>query len=148
MASREVTLGRLRAALKRLQDKKPERVKLKGKLSLNKINNEAGLGNSYIHKFEDFVNNEAVPAIKEYNDDYDPISIALVCDHDKQTEEDKLKAKLKKEKSLKEQYRKERDDLKLINKELEQQNSSLMFRIFELQSQLRTDNVVNMPHQK
>jgi len=144
MASREVTLGRLRTALQRLLDGEPERVKNTGKLSLNKINNEAGLGHSYIHKFEDFIRDEASLAIEKYNDNYDPLKAQLTSEHVELSDVDKLKSKLKKEEALKEQYRNERDDLKLINKELEQKNSSLMFRVYELQEEVRRNNVVSI----
>ncbi|HDV2945314.1 TPA: hypothetical protein RHZ88_004254, partial [Escherichia coli] len=60
------------------------------------------------------------------------------------TEKEKHKARMKKEVKLKEQYRQERDDLKTINKELETQISSLMFRLYELQEQLNVQNVVKI----
>jgi hypothetical protein len=144
MASIKSTEGRLRAALRRLLDGKPERVKKNGKLSLNKINNEAGLGHSYIHKFKDFVVNEASPAIEEFNKNYDPLAEKLKSEVTEDLSEiDKLRARLKKEVGLKEQYRSERDEEKKINKMLEQQNSALMFRAYELQEDLRRDKVVS-----
>ncbi|HAW92972.1 MULTISPECIES: hypothetical protein [unclassified Arsukibacterium] len=143
MASKETTEGRLREALQRLVERRPVRVKLKGRLTLNKINNEAGLGNSYIHKFEDFVKKEALPAIDKYNSNYDPLKAQLLEAGSEITEVERLKVKLKKEIALKEQYRRERDDLKVINKELETQNSSLMFRVYELQDQVRKDYKVS-----
>lgn len=143
MASRELTEGRLRAALQRLLDGKPERLTKVGKLSLNKINKEAGLGHSYIHKFQDFVIYEANPAIEAYNSNYDPLAEQLKSGMaENLSDTDKLKAKLKKEIALKEQYRKERDEAKQVNKKLEQQNSSLMFRVYELQEDLRRNNVM------
>lgn len=120
MASRELTEGRLRAALQRLLDGKPERLTKVGKLSLNKINKEAGLGHSYIHKFQDFVIYEANPAIEAYNSNYDPLAEQLKSGMaENLSDTDKLKAKLKKEIALKEQYRKERDEAKQVNKKLE-----------------------------
>jgi predicted RNase H-like nuclease (RuvC/YqgF family) len=145
MASVEVTEGRLRAALQRLLDGKPDRIKKGGKLSLNKINNEAGLGHSYIHKFKNFVENEANPAIEEFNKNYDPVVEKLKSEVTEDLSEvEKLRAKLKKEKALKDQYRNELDNAKQINKMLEQQNSSLMFRVYELQEEVRLNNVVNL----
>ena len=145
MASRQVTEGRLRAALQRLVDGKPERLRKVGKLSLNKINKEAGLGHSYIHKFDSFVENEATPAIEEFNKNYDPLAEQLTSEvKEDLTETEKLKAKLKKEIALKEQYRNERDEYKLINKELEHQNNSLMFRVYELQDEVRNNIVVSI----
>lgn len=145
MASLEVTEGRLRAALQRLLDGKPERIKKVGKLSLNKINNEAGLGHSYIHKFKDFVENEAKPAIEEFNNNYDPLVEVLKSEVTEDLSEvEKLRAKLKKEKALKDQYRNELDEVKQVNKMLEQQNSSLMFRLYELQEEVRSNNIVRL----
>jgi len=145
MASTEITEGRLRAALQRLLDGEPNRIKKTGKLSLNRINNEAGLGHSYIHKFKDFVQNEANPAIKEFNKNYDPLAEKLKSEMTEDLSEmDKLRAKLKKEITLKKQYRQERDDGKQVNKILEQQNSSLMFRVYELQDEVRSQNVVSL----
>jgi hypothetical protein len=144
MKSKESTVGRLRAALERLVTGKPLKVKLQGRLTLNKINNEAGLGNSYIHKFTDFVKNEAKPAIEEYNSNYDPIKAKLLENEVKLTDVEKIKAKLKKEVALKERYRKERYELNAINKELETKNSTLMFRLYELQEQINIDNVINL----
>jgi hypothetical protein len=149
MASREVTEGRLRAALQRLLDGKPERIKKAGKLSLNRINNEAGLGHSYIHKFENFVRDEANPAIKEFNENYDPLAAKLALGTQYEfTPDEKLRAKLKKEISLKEQYRKERDEAIQINNMLEQKNSTLMFRVYELQEDVRRDNIVSFSKNK
>lgn len=145
MASRELTEGRLRAALQRLLDGKPKRLTKVGKLSLNKINKEAGLGHSYIHKFEDFVENEANPAIAEYNKNYDPLAEQLKSGTTENlSNTEKLRAKLKKEIALKEQYRKERDDSNAARKLLEKQISTLMFRVYEQQEELRHSNVVSL----
>lgn len=127
--SKQVTEGRLRNALQRLLDGNHTRVKATGKLSLNKINNEAGLGHSYIHKFVDFVENEANPKIKAYNDKLESPSQQT----ENVSEIDKLKAELKRERALKEQYRKERDDSRSALVEVETLNSTLMFRLHELQ---------------
>lgn len=137
-----VTEERLKAALERLLAGKPERINNVGKLSLNKINNEAGLGHSYIHKFEDFVRYIAKPAIEAFNANYDP----LKTEHKSKKSHglndiEILKARIDKEIRLKELYRKERDELKFINKNLEQQNSSLMFRLYELQNELNYNKI-------
>ena len=145
MASRELNEGRLRAALQRLLDGKPERLEKVGKLSLNKINKEAGLSHSYINKFKDFVTKEAEPAIEAFNSNYDPLAEQLKSGMTKSLSDiDKLRAKLKKEVALKEQYRKERDDSDVARKLLEKQISTLMFRVYELQDELRHSNVVSL----
>lgn len=137
-------LARLREALERLISGKPKNVSPSGKLTLNRINNEAGLGHSYIHKFEDFIKLEANPAIEKFNANYDPVKAKLLQNKEELTETEKHKTKLKKEIKLKEQYRQERDDLQAINKELETQVSSLMFRLYELQEELNLHNVVKL----
>ncbi|MDO6475542.1 hypothetical protein Q4520_08915 [Alteromonas sp. 1_MG-2023] len=144
MKNSGTALARLRAALERLITGKPKIVSASGKLTLNRINNEAGLGHSYIHKFEDFVKNEANPAIEKFNASYDPIRAKLFQSQEKRSEEEKQKIRLKKEIKLKEQYRQERDDLKKINKELETQLSSLIFRLYELQEQLEDKKIIEI----
>lgn len=145
MASRELTEGRLRAALQRLLDGKPERLGKIGKLSLNKINNEAGLSHSYIHKFENFVKYEANPAIEAYNSNYDPLAEQLKSDTPESlSDTDKLRTKLQKEVALKEKYRKALGDSEAERKLMEKQISTLMFRVYELQDELRHSNVVSL----
>lgn len=58
--------GLLVNAFQRLLDGKPLHVKATGKLTLNRINNDAQLVNSYVHKFKEFVA-YAKPVIEEYN---------------------------------------------------------------------------------
>jgi hypothetical protein len=146
MADKNITEGRLRAALQRILDGKPIRVKQGGKLSLNKINNEAGLGHSYIHKFVDFVENEANPKIKSYNKNLVSEDHGDALSQDKLTDVEKLKANLKRERALKEKYRQERDDAIAAQKHMEQSNNNLMFRIHELQQitkNVRSINIVD-----
>lgn len=112
---------------------------------MNKINKEAGLSHSYINKFKDFVTKEAEPAIEAFNSNYDPLAEQLKSGMTKSLSDiDKLRAKLKKEVALKEQYRKERDDSDVARKLLEKQISTLMFRVYELQDELRHSNVVSL----
>ena len=146
MSSREITKGRLRAALQRVLEGQPQNVKKHGKLTLNKINNEARLGRSYIHKFKDFIEEEANPAIESFNKAYDPVAAKALAESEEGelTNEVKLKRELKAQERLKKEYKEERDELKVINQMLEEQNSSLMFRIYELQQELAVDNVVSI----
>jgi len=147
MSDKNITLGRLDAALKRLESGSPNRVKANGKITLNKINNEAGLGHSYIHKFTDFVKDEANPRIKTYNEKLSELinnGHVVKSDGVELSEVDKLKAELKKEKILKKKYRKERDDAVICKKELDGLNVSLMFRLYELQNESRVNTVVSL----
>lgn len=138
-------IERLQNALDRLLAGNPQRVKAKGRLTLNKINREAGFGQSYIHKFKSFINDIANPAIKKYNNSLDNSKIDSLSTLSAETETetsteaiivDKLKADLKREINLKVKYRKERDDLDARLKELETLNNSLMYRVYELQEEL------------
>lgn len=129
---------RLQDALERLLEGKPERVKAAGRLTLNKINREAGLGQSYIHKFKTFVNEVANPAIEEYNRNFHCPNTKGLSTSPALLElniVDKLKADLKREKNLKVRYRKERDQLNAQLKELESKNNTLMYRVYELQEE-------------
>ena len=135
-------------ALERLQAGKPVRTKAKGHLTLNKINNEAGLGRSYIHKFKDFVENVANPAIEKYNAALDaPEQSEQMASGSEMSELDKLRAELNRERELKVEYRRERDEAIAINTKLETLNKSLMFRVYELQEQLAAE-VVDFEHHK
>ncbi|EOK5755740.1 hypothetical protein ACM6XL_002686 [Vibrio vulnificus] len=140
---------KLKKALERLQAGKPVRTKAKGRLTLNKINNEAGLGRSYIHKFKDFVENVANPAIEKYNGvlDNPEQSEQMASGSEDMSELDKLRAELNRERELKVEYRRERDEAIAINTELETLNKSLMFRVYELQEQLSAE-VVEFEHRK
>ncbi|EPH5596823.1 hypothetical protein [Vibrio alginolyticus] len=139
-------LDELKKALERLLAGNPVRTKAKkGRLTLNQINNEADLEQSYIHKFKDFVENVANPAIEKYNGSLDD---SEQSERSKDMSElDKLRAELNRERELKVEYRRERDEAIAINTELETLNKSLMFRVYELQEQLSAE-VVEFEHHK
>ncbi|MEZ9205061.1 hypothetical protein AB4151_22135 [Vibrio splendidus] len=143
------TEGLLVNALQRLLDGKPLKVKAKGKLTLNRINNEAGLGNSYVHKFKEFVA-YAKPVIEKYNLNREK-AMATGLDLEVETplnEIDALKAKFKKVEALKDKYRMERDDAIEARKILEHKYSELMFRAYDMQEELQTKNEVVMPFKR
>ena len=125
---------RLQNSLSRLLKRKPERVKATGRLTLNKINREAGFGQSYIHKFKSFIDEVANPAIERYNNDINipnsPIQATAPNDVNIISA---LNVKFKREERLKNKYRKENEDLQKQVEELGSLNRSLMFRIYELQ---------------
>ncbi len=142
-------LDELKKALERLLAGNPVRTKAKGRLTLNQINNEADLEQSYIHKFKDFVENVANPAIEKYNGSlgYSEQSEQMTSGSKDMSELDKLRSELNRERELKVEYRRERDEALAINTELETLNKSLMFRVFELQEQLSAE-VVEFEHHK
>ncbi|CAH1217860.1 conserved hypothetical protein [Vibrio harveyi] len=137
----KLAVERLQEALDRLLEGKPERVKATGRLTLNKINREAGFGQSYIHKFKSFINETANPAIDEYNSNLNRTHLEHLSTSPtsvKASIVDKLKVDLKREENLKVKYRKERDDLNARVKELEGINNTLMYRLYELQEELHS----------
>ena len=125
-------------ALQRLLNGKPVKVKPGGKLTLNRINNEAGFGNSYVHKFPDFVA-YAKPVIEEYNLNRDKaMSTGLDIEVNAPLSEiEGLRFKLRKAEELKAKYRIERDNAIEARKVLEHKYSELMFRAYSLQEDLQ-----------
>ena len=138
--------GLLVNAFQRLLDGKPLHVKATGKLTLNRINNEAQLGNSYVHKFKEFVA-YAKPVIDEYNLNRDKaMTTGLDIELDVPLSElDRLKHKLKKADELKDKYRVQRDNAIEARKLLEAENARLRFRVFDLQQELLNENSVVTP---
>lgn len=138
--------GLLVNAFQRLLDGKPLHVKATGKLTLNRINNEALLGNSYVHKFKEFVA-YAKPVIDEYNLNRDKaMTTGLDIELDVPLSEfDGLKRQLKKANELKDKYRVQRNNAIEARKQLEAENARLRFRVFELQQELLDENSVVTP---
>jgi hypothetical protein len=131
-----ITEARLQDALKRLLNGQQRHVKKNGRLTLNKINSEAQLGNSYIHKFPDFVDH-AKPSIKKFNDNRERLMVdGLDIEINTSISEiDKLKAELQRERALKLKYRLERDNAIKAKKLLELGYSELAKRVVELQEE-------------
>lgn len=129
-----LTEERLHAALKRLLKGKPIHVKAKGKLTLNRINNEARLGNSYVHKFPDFVL-FAKPEIDNYNFNRENVMrTGLDIEIEAPLSEfDSLRAKLNKAEELKKKYKLECDNANAARKEVEAKYAELLYRTYELQ---------------
>lgn len=138
--------GLLVNALQRLLDGKPLHVKATGKLTLNRINNEARLGNSYVHKFKEFVD-YAKPVVDEYNLNRDKaMTTGLDIELDVHLSElDRLKHDLKKANDLKDKYRVQRNNAIEARKQLEAENARLRFRVFDLQQELLDKNSVVTP---
>lgn len=135
---------RLNEALKRLLNGKPKNVTIKGNLTLNLLNKEAGLGHSYIYKkqFEDFVKIIATPAIKEFNDNKASKAENLTDFNDSPNDElNRIKAELKRVEALKDKYRIERNDAIAAKELLESQFNNLKFRVFELQTEMKYANI-------
>lgn len=133
---------RFHQALNRLLEGKPIRVKAIGQITLNKINNEAGYGRSYIHKFKTFIADVAEPAINKHNRRLELLSTKEVTQNSPATMtptiEDKLRAERNREEKLKKDYKAEVDALRTKVKMLEAINNTLMYRLYELQNQHQT----------
>ncbi|CAK3383944.1 conserved hypothetical protein [Vibrio crassostreae] len=140
------TEGLLVNAFQRLLDGKPLHVKATGKLTLNRINNEAQLGNSYVHKFKEFVA-YAKPVIDEFNINRDKsMTTGLDIELDVSFSDlDRLKQQLKKANELKAKYRVQKNNAVEARKQLEAENARLRFRVFELQQELLDENSVVTP---
>jgi hypothetical protein len=143
MDKKVITEARLEEALERLLSGSPVRVKPEGTLTLNKVNKEAGLSHSYVHKFKEFVE-RATPKIDAFNKTKKQAFEGANLGGVTLTETEKLKADLKREKALKEKYRSERDDAKTAQKEMEALNATLMFRLYELQEELGRKSLVSI----
>ncbi|MFB2908082.1 hypothetical protein ACE1BH_24755 [Aeromonas jandaei] len=139
-SKKQLTEQKLYDALKRLLDGNPTNVKSSGKITLNKVNNEARLGNSYVHKFPEFVT-YANDVIAEYNNNLSSQHPTIHSSNDESyLENDKLRDERNRERRLKERYRIERDDAIQARIELEKLNNTLMFRLYELQEKLDMNN--------
>ena len=141
---KEITKARLKEALDRLLEGHPVKATKKGLLTLNKINIEAGLGNSYIHKFPEFVE-YAKPLIKKHNEE---VSIAVetsALDNNNQlSKEEILRTELRRERELKKRYKQERDDARITELKLQELNSVLMFRLHELQDEINMTKLISV----
>tara|TARA_Y100001963_G_scaffold152155_1_gene236397 strand:- start:288 stop:713 length:426 start_codon:yes stop_codon:yes gene_type:complete len=131
----KVTELRLEAAFNRLLNGVPERTKPDGRISISRINQEAGLSQGAIYYYKDFVaqakatiaQRKAQPQLHSQQEGSANSSSAL----------HKLQDSLKKEKSLKKQYRNQRDDFKNISDITIKENVCLAFRILELEDENR-----------
>lgn len=142
----EMTVARFRAALQRLLEGKPIRTKASGKLTYNKINNEAGAGHSYINKscFKE-LRDEFLPLIEEYNTNKNKaLEGGVVLPEVNLSTEEKLKIELKREIGLKKRYKQERDDAKSAAALLEASHNKLLFRIHDLQNEVRPTKVTQI----
>lgn len=126
------TIARLEQALERLLDGKPERTPNDGRLSLSRINKEAGLSSGGIYYYDDFVQ-KAKRVIHERKLD---ASISSVISS--KVTVDKIKAQRDKERELKERYRSQRDSIKEFCDQVIAKNAQLEFALFEALDKIET----------
>ncbi|GHX20455.1 hypothetical protein N5094_07135 [Shewanella putrefaciens] len=131
MSNSEVTLSELNSSLERLLSGNPERTKPDGRISIKRINDEAGLSRGAIYYYKDFIET-AKKAIEKHKSDKVEGADSVTA----LTPEQKLKQQMDKEKRLKEDYRDQARGLEGLNDALVIQNVSLAFRCMELQHEL------------
>lgn len=121
----QLTKTRLEQALKRLLDGKPERTPNDGRLSLSRVNKEAGLSSGGIYYYSDFV--EKVRAIihdRKIKNSISDSSLGKIT-------ADRMRAQRDKERELKERYRSQRDSIKEFCDQIVAKNAQLEFALFE-----------------
>jgi len=110
----------------------PVRTKADGRVSIKRINDEAGLSRGAIYYYKDFVD-DAKRKIEQYKLNKSHSSSPNM----KQSAEQKLKSQRDNEKRLKDSYREQVSNLEGLNDALVTQNVSLAFRCMELQEEIR-----------
>lgn len=126
------TIARLEQALERLLEEKPERTPNDGRLSLSRINKEAGLSSGGIYYYDEFVQ-KAKRVIHERKLD---VSISSVVSS--KVTVDKMKAQRDKERELKERYRSQRDNIKEFCDQVIAKSAQLEFALFEALDKIET----------
>ena len=140
----EITLLRLDDALKRLLSGTPERTKTDGKISIMRINEEAGLSRGNIYHYKEFIIRAKVE-IELYNDSKKKSDI-IDNQEGKKNKEEKLRFQRDKEKRLKVEYHEQAKNYKQLTDQLVRENASLAFRCMELSDELdsRNGNIVSI----
>ena len=119
------TLIRLEQALNRLIEGAPVRTKPDGRISLKRINDEAGLSSGGIYYYSSFVElaNQTIQSSKQKVIDGKHILTKRA--------EQKLREQRNKEKQLKERYKAQRDQIKTFSDKVIAHNAQLEFTLFE-----------------
>lgn len=137
---KDATLQRLENALERLKRGMPEKTKADGKISVKRINDEAGLSRGAIYYYKEFVR-KAKAEIAVFNEDSRK-SAAIDKIDANETTESKLRKERDSEKRLKNDYREQLNSYKQLTDEVVKENVSLAFRCMELQDE------INMLHDR
>ncbi|MBU2970017.1 hypothetical protein KO527_11710 [Pseudoalteromonas sp. C2R02] len=119
------TLIRLEQAWDRLIDGEPLNTKPDGRISLKRINDEAGLSSGGIYYYSEFVEiaNQRIQLLKQGS--------AVDKSVKNKQAESKLREQRDKEKELKERYRSQRDQIKAFSDQVLAHNAQLEFTLFE-----------------
>ena len=121
----QLTKTRLEQALKRLLDGKPERTPNDGRLSLSRVNKEAGLSSGGIYYYDDFVKKvRVIIHERKIDNSISDSSLGKIT-------ADRMRAQRDKERELKERYRSQRDSIKEFCDQIVAKNAQLEFALFE-----------------
>ncbi len=120
-----ITVQRLEVALERLINEKPERTPNDGKISLSRINKEAGLSSGGIYYYAEFVDKarKEIEKHRSQKSSYSSTSSKISID--------RLRAQRDKERELKERYRSQRDEIKKFCDQVVARNANLEFSLYE-----------------
>ena len=134
----QITEQRLRDALQRILNGKPERTNADGKISLFRINMEAGCSRGLIYKYPDIIIDIKL-AIEQQKvkRQRDSILKNQLSGADKEV---KLKAKCDKQEKLKREYRNQRDNYQALADDAVKRENLLLFKCHELQIELNRFN--------
>ncbi|TVP14811.1 MULTISPECIES: hypothetical protein [Shewanella] len=130
----QITEQRLRNALRRLLDGQPERTKADGKISLLRINKEAGCSQGLIYKYPEVIADARV-AIKHHIAKQKS-QVGLESQSAGVAKEARLRAERDKQAELKHRYREQRDNFQALADDTVKRESALLFRCHELQLEL------------
>ncbi|MCG9705077.1 hypothetical protein HWA77_09545 [Photobacterium damselae subsp. damselae] len=119
------TLIRLEQALQRLLDGNPIKTKPDGRISLKRINDEAGLSSGGIYYYSSFV--ETAKKTIQLRRQQDRTGKTKVNNE----RLNKLREQREKEKVLKEKYKEQRDNIKTFCDQVVAHNAQLEFTLFE-----------------
>lgn len=128
----QLTKIRLEQALERLLEGKPERTPNDGRLSLSRINKEAGLSSGGIYYYDDFVQ-KVRKLLHERKLDNSMSSVTSG-----KASIDKVRAQRDKERELKERYRSQRDNIKEFCDQVIAKSAQLEFALFEALDKIET----------
>jgi hypothetical protein len=141
----EETLLRLQAALHRLLEGSPERTKLDGRISISRVNAEAGLSSGAIYYYKEFVKEAKEVIANRKSKQEIALSLATL------PSTEKVRIQRDNEKRLKEEYRDQRDQIKSFCDQVVAKNASLEFALFEalekiesLQDEIRSMKVIEI----
>ena len=143
---KNITDQRLQDALNRLLERKPLKTKADGKISIKRINDEAGLSQGAIYYYKEFISKAKIE-IELYKQNQKKADFGI-NEIEVLPETKRLRKERDNEKRLKDKYREEKDSIKCLSDEIVQANVTLAFRVLELENEMRRQSeskVIHLP---